>query len=199
MAYFPLFMDLENKKCLMIGGNKHILEKVEKLLPYGPVIEVVAETFDDGFQDFDGIKLTKGSFTEAMLDDRDIVFVSMGHTENSIICEMCRKRRIPVNSVDDIDNCDFIVPSLIKRGPLSIGISTSGYSPAAAVYLKDRFNEMLPDDLDVILDYMNSKREDVMKHFPDFRSRSFFFKRLFSECFTKGRILSESEYQDLIG
>ncbi|MBR6332383.1 MAG: hypothetical protein IKR78_04545, partial [Dehalococcoidales bacterium] len=67
------------------------------------------------------------------------------------------------------------------------------------VYLKDRFNEMLPDDLDVILDYMNYKREDVMKHFPDFRSRSSFFKRLFSECFTKGRILSESEYQDLIG
>ncbi len=197
MAYFPLFVDLQDKDCLMIGGNKHIFEKVVRLLHYGPRIEVVAESFDDCFQRTDGIKLTKGPFAESMLDGRDIVFVSLSHAENKAVCEMCRKRRIPVNAVDDIENCDFIVPSLIKRGPLSIGISTSGYSPAAAVILKEKFVNMLPDDMAQIMEYMNSKRDDVMQRVPDCTERTAFFRTLFSECFEKGRPLSDAEYQDI--
>ncbi len=198
MAYFPMFIDLENKNCLLIGGNKHILEKIERLLPYGPNIEVVAESFIDGFQKIQGIRITESIFDESMLDGKDIVFGSLDHETNNLIYEQCKKRHIPVNAVDDIDNCDFIFPSLIRRGPLSIGISTSGYSPAAAVVLKEKINEMLPDDFAVIMDYMNDKRDEVMRRFTDCKSRSKVFRMLFSACFEKGRVLSDSEYQEII-
>ena len=81
---------------------------------------------------------------------------------------------------------------------VSMGISTSGYSPAAAVVLKKKINEMLPDDTDVIMEYMNSKRSDVIQRFPDYKQRTAFFTTLFETCLDEGRVLTDFEYQKLI-
>ena len=66
---------------------------------------------------------------------------------NARVASDCRERGIPVNSVDDRENCDFYFPALIGRGSVTVGISTGGASPALAAALREYIEALLPDDL----------------------------------------------------
>ena len=118
---------------------------------------------------------------------------------NREIAALCRARRIPVNAVDDKDNCTFLFPALVRRGPLSIGISTGGASPTAAVYVKEKIEAALPggDGWNGILEYLAARRAPVRASVPDETARARLFAALFDACMEKGRPLEQAEFDAL--
>ena len=163
MAYFPFFIDIESADGLIIGSGKHALEKIERLEPYGPKLRVVEE------------------FKESALEPRpDFVIIACDDVEERRkIAELCRERHILVNSVDDIENCDFIFPSLIKRGKLSVGIMTSGASPVFGMDLKKQIEEWLPENIEEILEWMEMIRPEMKEKYPDMKERAKVFRAIY--------------------
>ena len=139
MAYFPMFVELEGRPCLIVGGGAVALRKARKLLPYGPCLTVVAQSFVPELEALEGAALCRRAFRPRDVEGQALVVAATGDGAlNREIAALCRARRIPVNAVDDKDNCTFLFPALVRRGPLSIGISTGGASPTAAVYVKEK-------------------------------------------------------------
>ena len=196
MAYFPFFMDIEGKNCLIVGGGKVALRKAEKLLPYGPVIHLVSPVFAEEFYAMPALRLNVGEFQPDMLENMSFVIAATGNSSlNHKISALCRARNIPVNVVDDKDACSFIFPALVKRGALSVGISTGGASPSAAIYLKERINALLPDRLDEILSFLDAARLPIKAAFPLEEDRSAAFKELFLLCMEQNAPLTADSFR----
>ncbi len=194
-----MFVELDNKKVLIVGGGKVALRKAEKLLPYGPEITVVAPEICDELSLMQGIRTVTGSFSDELLQDADVVIAATDDRElNRHISELCRSDKTPVNTVDDSELCSFLFPCLIKNGSLSIGISTGGASPTAAISFKHKISSLIPDNTDEILDYLNSLRVSVKAAFPEEKTRSRIFKELFELCISSGRPLTQAETEEYL-
>ena len=199
MAYFPFFADVEGQNILIVGGGTVALRKAEKLLPYGGAITVAAPELCDELREIPGIRLVRKPFDDSMLETADIVIAATNDRElNRHISDACRERKIPVNSVDCKSECTFIFPSLIKRGDLSIGISTSGASPSAAIWLKERINALLPDNMEELIAYLDRLRPYVKERICTEGMRGKVFKAAFSKCMSEGRALTEQELDAII-
>ena len=105
---------------------------------------------------------------------------------NRRVAELCREKNIPVNVVDDTDECSFVFPALTLRGRLSAGFCTGGASPTASAYFRDRFDESLPEGTEEILDFMAEIRERVIAAVPDQKRRARIFAFLFNACLDAG-------------
>lgn len=200
MALFPFFMNIENKKGIITGGGKHALEKIERILPYGPKLTVYATEFRAEIENNSGISLEYRNLEEQDLDDIQAFVIVAGEDEeeNHIIAGWCRERRIPVNVVDDQPYCDFIFPSLIACGNLSVGICTNGASPAAGVLLKRKIQEQIPDNMEEILDFLQEKRPVIARTLSNKKQRFAFYYELSETCMKRNGILSEEEFSEYL-
>ncbi len=130
MAYFPFFIDLEQKEGLIVGGGRVALGKARRLLPYGPRLTVAAPQIFPDFYELEGIALLEEPFVPEILDGKCFVIAATGDVPlDRRIARLCRERDILVNVVGDREACTFLFPALVKRGDLSIGISTGGPTP----------------------------------------------------------------------
>lgn len=187
MAWFPFFMDVSQGDGLIVGGGTVALRKIEKLLPYQPRLTVCAPVFLPEIEHIPGLTLLRQTFDPSMLEDKRFVIAATDdNVLNAEIAALCRAKRVPVNAVDDRAACTFLFPALVKRGPLSIGISTGGASPSGAVYWKERIDGLIPADAGDLLNYLDSLRETVTEAIPDEKNRAAAFAALFDLCM-KGR------------
>ena len=186
MAYFPFFVDLEGKHGLIVGGGAVALRKAQKLLPYGPRLTAVAPKLKAEFlrRPFAVTDLDGCAFAVAATDDRAL---------NHRIAELCKKQRIPVNVADSREDSTFLFPALLRRGELSVGVSASGAAPAAAAWTRDRFDQILPDRLEDILQYLENIRELLRQAVPDGETRRRLLAVLAADCMEAGRPLTEEE------
>lgn len=224
MALFPFFRNIEGAEALIIGGGKHALEKVERLLPYGPKLHVIAEEVCEKLAAYDAeaerktseeplsqtvigespvpaqITISHRKFVEEDLTEAiDFVIVAGENAEeNHWIAGLCRGRRIPVNVVDDQEYCDFIFPSLIARGSLSVGICTNGASPSTGVLLKKKIEAQIPGNIEEILDFLQEKRGEIKDTIPDKKKRFAFYYKLSEICMEEDRALTEEEFAELL-
>lgn len=197
MSYFPFFTDIEGADALIVGGGKVALRKVQKLLPYGPRITVAAPEFSDELEKLEGIRLIRSPFEDGMLQNRSFVIAATDNAElNGRISELCRSMKISVNAVDDIEKCTFIFPSLVKSGELSIGISTGGASPSAAIYMREQIERLLPDNIGSIIEFLDSLRPFIRQTLPTEAERSALYKKLFARCMTLGREMNDRELEN---
>lgn len=194
MAYFPFFVELAGASGLVAGGGKVALRKVEKLLPYGPRLTVIAPRIDEKILAMPGVVCLRRAFEPADLEGKDFAVAAAGDREvNHRIARLCRERKIPVNVVDDKEASSFLFPSLIKRGELSVGISTGGSSPSAAIYLKERFAEAVPENLPEILDFLAGERANIRQAVSCGGRREALMKELFWACMEQGGPLTREE------
>lgn len=211
MACFPLFIELEGAPCLVVGGGAVALRKAEKLLPYGPRLTVTAPALLPGLEALAAshpgrLTLCRRAFAPGDLDGQTLVIAATGDQAlNRRIAALCRERGLPVNAVDDPDACTFLFPALVKRGPLSIGISTGGASPTAAVYVKHAVEAALPapdaagpDSFAQILHYLAAMRAPVKAAIPAEARRAELFSALFAACMERGRPLTDAEFSALL-
>lgn len=199
MAYFPFFIDLDGKKGLIAGGGSVALRKVEKLLPYGPTLTVVAPVICPELACISGVNFKLRPFSPTDLDGASFVIAATDDPVlNRSIAQLCQQSGIPVNAVDDKDACTFLFPALVQQGSLCVGISTGGTSPSAAIWLKNQIDALLPANLDCILMWLEEQRPRVKNILPDEAARSQLFTTLFSACLKKGDTLSEDEFQTIL-
>ena len=127
-------MNIENKKCFVIGGGTVAKRKANMLLDFGADVTVVAEELK---QDFEGCKVLKKPFE---YDDIKSAFFVVASTDNkklnSEIAQYCRENNVYVNSVTNADDCTFTLSSYIRQGDVVISVNTSGKSPALSKYEK---------------------------------------------------------------
>ena len=193
MAYFPFFVDLEGQRGLIVGGGTVALRKAEKLLPYGPALTVVAPEPVSELAALP-VELTRREFQPEDLDRADFVIAATDNEEeNHRISALCQGRKIPVNVVDDKEACSFLFPALVRRGNLSVGVSTGGSSPTAAIWLKEQIEGLLPEQTEEILTWLEAQRPLLKERLPDQRARAVCFARLFAACLERGRPLTEEE------
>lgn len=199
MAYFPFFVDLEGQRGLIVGGGTVALRKAEKLLPYGPALTVVAPEPVSELAALP-VELTRREFQPEDLDRADFVIAATDNEEeNHRISALCQERKIPVNVVDDKEACSFLFPALVRRGNLSVGVSTGGSSPTAAIWLKEQIEGLLPEQTEEILTWLEEQRPILKERLPDQRARAACFARLFAACLALGRPLTEQERERELG
>ena len=183
--WFPFFVRLDGAAGLLVGGGRVALRKAEKLLPYGPRLTAVAPAFCPELvrlaQDA-GMELLPRAFSETDLDASPAFVIAATDDEalNRRVAALCRQRGILVNVVDDPEACGFLFPALVRRGRLSVGISTGGASPTAAVWLKEQIERLLPPDFAGTLDRLARRRADVQAGCPAEAHRAARFREAFA-------------------
>ena len=196
MAYFPFFVDLEGRSGLIVGGGAVALRKVQKLLPYGPRLTVVAPELGPELQKLENVECRQRPFEQTDLDGCDFaVAATDDRALNHRIAELCGQRRIPVNVADSREDSTFLFPALLRRGELSVGVSASGAAPAAAACVRDRFAQVLPERIEEILAFLDRVREPVRQAVPDGSMRKKLLTSLAANCMEAGRPLTDEEFR----
>lgn len=166
MSYYPVFLQLENKIALVVGGGKVAQRKVETLLRYGASIHIVSKVLTDKLKqliEINKVRLLGEEMREEFLDGAFIVIAATDDKElNSKVSESARKRGLLVNAVDQPADCNFIVPSIVRKGALSIAISTSGMSPALAKKIRKELDGQFGNEYETFLNVMGSLRKEVL-------------------------------------
>lgn len=186
MAWFPFFVSLEGASGLLVGGGRVALRKMEKLLSYGPHLTVIAPDICPELEQLatsSPVTLQRRPFEESDLNE-ELIFViaATGDRElNHRIAQLCRQRRILVNVVDDLQACGFLFPALVQRGRLSVGISTGGASPSAAIWLKEAIERLLPEHFAGLLDRLASRRAAQKAKLEDATGREAAFRQEFQQ------------------
>ena len=199
MGYFPFFIDIAGADGLVVGGGSVALRKVEKLLPYAPRLNVVAPDIRPELEEIPGLTILRRAAQPQDLEGRAFVIAAAGdRTVNAQLSRLCRERNIPVNVVDNKQESSFLFPCLIKRGSLSVGISTGGDSPSAAIYWKEQFAALIPGQMEEILDYLARERLAVKETVPQLKQREAILKSLFTACMEHGRPLTPEERTEIV-
>ena len=199
MSYFPFFVEIAGKDCLIVGGGTVALRKAEKLLPFGVRIMVVAPVFCVELQKLDGVRRIKRPFLPEDLEGMAFV---IGATDDSAvnaeISRLCRARGIPVNIVDDRENCTFFFPALVKRGEFVAGFSSGGNSPLAARYIREKAEESIPLHFEETVALLGAFRERAKREIPDGREREKAFRRLFALALERDGDVTKTDLENLL-
>ena len=165
MNYYPIYLDITGRRCVVAGGGDVAERKVERLLACGAHVVVIGKTLTpalkalkqagriDHIEDDYGAACLREAFLVIGATDQDEV--------NARISADARERGILVNIVDDPDRCDFILPSLFQRGDLSVAISTAGKSPALAKQLREDLEGRYGQEYLILLKILGILREKV--------------------------------------
>ena len=199
MAYLPVFMDIAGQDILIVGGGTVALRKIEKLLLYEPQITLVAPSVDPMIRAHSEVYIFEREFEEEMLEKKKLVIAATDdRTLNARIAALCREKGIPVNAVDQREDCTFLFPALVKRGELSIGISTGGASPTAARWVKEQIDNLLPSEFDQILSYLDELRPQIKAMVADEKTRARVYAKLLQLCMVGEMPLSKEQIEELI-
>lgn len=164
MAYFPLFISLEGLPCLVIGGGRVALRKIRTLSEFGAQITVVAPEILPELEALSGLRLIRRRFEEKDLEHMSLVFAASSDQEcNRKAARLARKKGIRVNAADLPEECDFFFPALVKRGDVTVGISTGGRIPAVAAGVRARIEQTLAEDLTEFSQQMGDMRKKIME------------------------------------
>ncbi len=157
MGYFPFFIDITDKKFLVVGAGKVARRKAHRLLECGADVKVVALTGE-----IEGAFLTRKAFETSDLQGVDYVIAATDDEKvNQLIAREAKERGILVDSVEGREESDFIFPSLVRRGDLVIGISSSGKSPGLSHYVRERIEDELPEQIDEVMEQLDLYRRQL--------------------------------------
>jgi precorrin-2 dehydrogenase / sirohydrochlorin ferrochelatase len=192
MAVFPLFVDLKGKRCIVVGGGEIAARKVDILLQFEADLIIVApevNNFIKELEDQGKINIIRKEYFEQVIDNAFLIIAATSSPEvNESIFRDAEKRNIPVNIVDDPEKCTFIFPSIVKRGDLTIGISTSGTYPALSKKIRKIVEEVFTEDYSEILKLLSDFRIKVRKSSLKQEQREKILKQVIEEFYHKGDI-----------
>lgn len=192
MAVFPLFVDLKGKPCVVIGGGEVAARKVEILLRFEADIWVIAPKVsqsitslcENGF-----LKIKRKKYSKEDLEGAALVIAATSSNEvNEQVYNEAKARNLPINVVDDPDKCSFIFPSVVKRGDLVIGISTSGSYPALSKKIRKLTEELFTEEYSDILDLLADFRLRVRNSNLESHERAAVLKKTIEDFYSNGVI-----------
>ena len=179
MAYFPMFVQLKNKKCLVIGGGRIALRKIEVLKDFEADVTVIAPEMIPQIRQIDKIRRIFRTFMEEDFKEAELVVAATNDQKvNSEISKICMQRKIPVNAVDQKEDCSFIFPSYVKEGEVVAAFSSGGQSPMITQYLKEKIKPNLTEELGQIAQILGSLRAFAKSCIATEQQHKVFYKEL---------------------
>ncbi|MBU3913928.1 siroheme synthase CysG [bacterium] len=203
MDFLPVFFNLKDQLCLVIGGDENAAGKISLLLKAKARVKVIAPKLCPAVEEIKKnkkIEYQSEEVSESDLDNCKLVIVSTGDDElREKISKRAKEKNIPVNVVDHPDLCSFTMPSIIDRSPLLIAVSTGGTSPTLARIIRSRLEAMLPQSygrLASLIGGFREKSKELNKGRPERRD---FWNKVFAspiiETFLSGK---EDEARDAL-
>ena len=185
-TYYPVYIELREQPCVVIGGGKIAEGKVDGLLAVQAKVTVISPDLTPQLYDLaeqKRIAYIQRKYQPGDLTGAFMVICATDRSEiNHQVWEEATTNRQLVNVVDDIPRCNFIAPSILRKGDLTIAISTSGKAPALAVRLKERFQRELGPEYERFLELAGELREPLARNVPDFeRRKSLWYELVDSE------------------
>lgn len=148
MSYFPMFIDLKKQPCLVVGGGRVALRKVKVLRDFGAVVTVVAPEILEDIKMISETVIKERDFRKSDLWGSALVVAATDDAaQNHRISEVCKEQGIPVNAVDQKEDCSFIFPAYLKRGEVVAAFSSGGQSPVTTQYMKEVMRPLMTDEL----------------------------------------------------
>lgn len=171
---FPVFIKLERLRLTIVGGGNVCLEKLQAVLQNSPAttITVVARSIAEPVRELAAqhanVRLVERAYVRGDLDAADLAIVAVDdRAVSEAIVRDAREAGILVNVADTPDLCDFYLSSVIRKGDLKIAISTNGKSPTIAKRLKEELGGMIPDEMQGVLNNMQTIRQRLNGDFPE--------------------------------
>jgi len=162
MDYLPIFTDIRNKLCLVVGGGEVGKRKAGVLLEAGANVRVVAPQIDSGLKKMDRIESLLMPFEARHLDGVALVIAATNERNvNRQVSELAHARNIPVNVVDDPELCSFIMPAILDRSPLMVAFSSGGASPVLTRMMRGKLETMIPQNYSRLAGFAERFREIV--------------------------------------
>ncbi|EPZ7303573.1 siroheme synthase CysG [Klebsiella pneumoniae] len=183
MDHLPIFCQLRQRDCLLVGGGDVAERKARLLLDAGANVTVNALDFTPQFQvwaDSQMLTLVQGEFIPSLLDNCWLAIAATDdETVNQQVSEAAEARRIFCNVVDAPRQASFIMPSIIDRSPLMVAVSSGGTSPVLARLLREKLESILPLHLGQLARYAGHLRARVKQQFATVGERRRFWEKLF--------------------
>lgn len=203
MAYFPMFVDISGRPCLIVGGGRVAARKFGVLMDFGADITVVAEEICED------IRRQAAGYGRARLltreyrkeDCTDMILVIAATDDEAInhrIALDARELGIPVNAVDQPPDCSFIFPSYLRQEDLVAAFSSGGSSPVMTQYLKNRENDILTPYLGHVNAYLGGIRKYVKERFPDISLRRKAYNEILKFSLEEGHVPGDGELEDIL-
>jgi len=165
MRYFPVFLDLKNRKCVVVGGGRVAERKIQNLRKAGAAVTVVSPRLTPALERLKETKGIEHRRRAYKTGDLKAAFLAVAATDhrptNEKVFREASARRIPVNAVDDPVHCTFIVPAVISRGDILIAISTGGRSPALAKALRKKLEREVGGEYSSLLKLIGAVRKSI--------------------------------------
>lgn len=163
--YYPISLNLSGKKCVVVGGGVVALRKVRGLLEHGANVEVISPSVCSEISALAeageiGVKVKR--YEHGDLDDAFLVIVATAESDtNREVAREARRRKVLVNVVDDPEQSDFNVPSIVRQRDLIIAISTGGKSPALARKIRTRLEKIFGEEYASLTDLIDEVRSEL--------------------------------------
>jgi len=186
LAFLPVALNLSGKTCLVVGTTVEAVRKTELLLKAGARVVVIGSAQADFFAHFDAgsdenIQLIRRQCEEQDLDGKALVVAASNQAKlNKWIAKLAKKKNLPVNVVEDIENSSFIFPSIINRNPVLISISSCGLAPVLTRVLRNQLEASIPHGLGRLADLAGEFRDTVKKALPLVNQRRRFWEAVLS-------------------
>ena len=171
---YPVFLKLEQLRILLVGGGNVALEKLTSLLSNSPkakitvIAPVVKKEVKELLKNYTDCSIQERSFELADIENKELIFLATDSPSlHADVKEMASEKGILVNVADTPDLCDFYLGSIVQKGSLKIAISTNGKSPTIAKRIKELINDVFPDDIDALLENMQTIRNGMKGSFQD--------------------------------
>ena len=182
MEYFPVFLSIRSRRCLIVGGGEIARRKAEALARAGAAVDVVAPEIDATLATLalqSGGSVAEREFTPGDLDGAWLAVAATDQEAiNRLVSVEAGRRDIPVNVVDRPELCTYIVPSIVDRSPLVIALSSGGASPVLLRLLRERLEQMFPAAFGELAQLAGSVRDRVRDAVRDPDGRRRFWERV---------------------
>ena len=189
MKYFPFFLQLDQLPCLIIGGGSVAERKLDLLIKAKADITVISIEFSDYILDLaktHNIRCVKKEYSNKILEENKYNFVISATNDVSLnerVAKDCKKYNIIVNVVDQPEICDFIFPSILERGDITVAVSTGGASPVLARVLRTKLETMVPGSYGKLAEIVSANRIKVREKMKRFSSNKIFWEKMLNGKF----------------
>jgi uroporphyrin-III C-methyltransferase/precorrin-2 dehydrogenase/sirohydrochlorin ferrochelatase len=182
MRYLPVFLDVRDQTCVLIGAGDVAARKLALLRAAGARVHIIAPECEAEIAaqiEGDTVQYTAGEFSPEQLEGCRLVISATDDAEvNAAVAFAARARNIPVNVVDSPEQCSFIVPAIIDRDPITVAVSSAGKSPVLARSIRARIETLLPSSLGKLAEFMGERRAVVQAQLPQVGARRRFWEKL---------------------
>jgi precorrin-2 dehydrogenase/sirohydrochlorin ferrochelatase len=202
--YYPIYLDIRDKKCVVVGGGDVAYRKAVSLKEAGAQVVVISPDFSKDFLKEEGITMLRQKYEERCLEGATLIIAATNDKEiNQRVWEEARRHGLLVNVVDQPELCNFIVPSVVNRGELQISISTGGASPAFARRLRQELENHFGPEYGEFVELLSKMRSEARSQISDGTKRQKLMERLASPDMldmirTKGTRETEKEMRKII-